>query len=128
MNAIKNLYLLLLLLLCFNVKASITSDKDVIIDDNYIFKKIKLHRLGKGKNNVTQGLVIDDKTDGLYTLHVTGKPEKGVVNYFLLVDESNKITAFFNFYFQASTVLLIAGLNGKKLTAKYSRSAVMDFI
>ena len=93
MNAIKNLYLLLLLLLCFNVKASITSDKDVIIDDNYIFKKIKLHRLGKGKNNVTQGLVIDDKTDGLYTLHVTGKPEKGVVNYFLLVDESNKITA-----------------------------------
>ncbi|EPV3051065.1 hypothetical protein ACV3GL_002676, partial [Escherichia coli] len=72
----------------------ITSDNDVLIDDSYVFKKIKLYRLGKGRNNVVQSFVIDNKTDILYTLHVTGKPEKGVVNNFVLGKGSNQITAY----------------------------------
>ncbi|WP_240730978.1 hypothetical protein [Escherichia sp. E3659] len=71
-----------------------TSDNDVLIDDSYVLKKIKLYRLGKGRNNVVQSFVIDNKTDRLYTLHVTGKPEKGVVNNFVLGKGSNQITAY----------------------------------
>ncbi|HDW2609583.1 TPA: hypothetical protein RLU78_000404, partial [Escherichia coli] len=77
-----------------NANANITSDNDVLIDDSYVFKKIKLYRLGKGRNNVVQSFVIDNKTDILYTLHVTGKPEKGVVNNFVLGKGSNQITAY----------------------------------
>lgn len=39
--------------------------------------------------------MIDDKIDGLYILYVIGKLEKGVVNYFLFVDEFNKIMVCF---------------------------------
>lgn len=45
-----------------------------------------LYRLGPGKNNVVQGIALDSNKRVLYSLHVTGKPEKGVLNRFIDID------------------------------------------
>ncbi|EFE0636774.1 hypothetical protein Q5506_24275 [Escherichia coli] len=75
------------------VNTNATSNNDILIDDSYVLKKIKLYRLGSGRNNVVQGVVIDNKRRNLYTLHMSGKPEKGVVNVFFIDEKSNQITA-----------------------------------
>ena len=43
---------------------------------------ITLQRKGAGKNNVVQGIALDQKRDLAYTMHVTGNPEKGAINRF----------------------------------------------
>lgn len=48
-----------------------------------------LNRSGPGKNNVIQGIALDSKNDLLYTLHVTGKPEQGVINRFDYKKQNN---------------------------------------
>ncbi|WP_347453542.1 hypothetical protein [Acinetobacter thermotolerans] len=56
-------------------------------------KPIILLRKGAGKNNVVQGMAIDSKHKTLYTLHVTGKPEKGAINCFKINDKTKQWTA-----------------------------------
>lgn len=46
------------------------------------YRSLTLIRHGAGKNNVIQGIALDLKNNSLYTLHVTGTPEKAVVNRF----------------------------------------------
>lgn len=55
--------------------------KDVIVS-GAPSEKYELHLAGPGKNNVVQGVAIDHKNNALFTLHVTGKPDKGVINRF----------------------------------------------
>ncbi len=55
-----------------------------IVSFNLPDDKYELHLIGPGKNNVVQGLAIDYKSNSLYTLHVTGKPDHGAINYFEL--------------------------------------------
>ena len=55
--------------------------KDIIVSE-VPSEKYELHLAGPGKNNVVQGVAIDQESNVLYTLHVTGKPDKGVINRF----------------------------------------------
>ncbi|WHP07237.1 MULTISPECIES: phage baseplate protein [Acinetobacter] len=43
---------------------------------------VTLIRKGKGKNNVVQGIAVDSTKGLLYSLHVVGQPNRGVVNRF----------------------------------------------
>lgn len=52
-----------------------------------------LYRVGTGKNNVLQGVALDSKKRTLYSLHVTGKPEMGVLNRFTNIDGEMQLVA-----------------------------------
>ena len=54
------------------------------LNDDVVTKKVRLYRDGEGKNNIVQGVAIDRFSSDIYTLHTTGKPEKGVINRFLI--------------------------------------------
>ncbi|MGR4035159.1 hypothetical protein LB437_12065 [Escherichia coli] len=54
------------------------------LNDDIVTRKVRLYRDGEGKNNIVQGVVIDRFSSDIYTLHTTGKPEKGVINRFSL--------------------------------------------
>lgn len=52
-----------------------------------------LIRKGAGKNNVVQGVALDNQRNLLYTTHVTGKPEKGAINRFIFGEKANYLVA-----------------------------------
>lgn len=54
-------------------------------------RSVTLKRKGAGKNNVVQGIAIDEKRNIFYTAHVTGTPQKGVINRFELTKNSNQL-------------------------------------
>ncbi|ATO19466.1 hypothetical protein BS636_07235 [Acinetobacter sp. LoGeW2-3] len=58
--------------------------------DQYSNKPTLVLRRGAGKNNVVQGLTIDSKRETFYTLHVTGNPEKGVLNRFKINNKAKQ--------------------------------------
>ena len=68
-------------------------DPRVISQESSFFKKTKtltpitLIRKGVGKNNVVQGLTLDNQNQVLYSLNVTGNPEKGVLNRFKISNQ-----------------------------------------
>lgn len=55
------------------------------------YTSLNLVRNGAGRNNVIQGIALDQKNNFLYTLHVTGKPEAGVINRFDYTDTVSAI-------------------------------------
>lgn len=54
---------------------------------------VTLQRKGPGKNNVVQGIALDEKQNLIYTTHVTGNPEKGAINRFNYTQSSNELHA-----------------------------------
>ncbi|RJT46760.1 hypothetical protein [Rahnella woolbedingensis] len=52
-----------------------------------------LYRLGPGRNNVAQGIALESDKRILYSLHVTGNPEQGVLNRFIDIDGKGKLVA-----------------------------------
>lgn len=60
------------------------------LNDDIVTRKVRLYRDGEGKNNIVQGVVIDRFSSDIYTLHTTGKPEKGVINRFSLTTKKKK--------------------------------------
>lgn len=75
------------------VKVDFEKHTENTLTDAYIQKKLILNRIGNGRNNVVQGVVYNNETSFLYTLHVTGKPEKGVVNRFKNINNKQNLTA-----------------------------------
>ncbi|MDS4177184.1 hypothetical protein RJ002_25785 [Escherichia coli] len=63
------------------------------LNDDIVTRKVRLYRDGEGKNNIVQGVVIDRFSSDIYTLHTTGKPEKGVINRFSLTTKKRKAVA-----------------------------------
>lgn len=68
-----------------NIKVNLT-------DTDVQFKKQVLFRAGKGKDNVIQGIALDISHSYLYSLNVTGRPEKGVINRFIYSSTGNLIS------------------------------------
>lgn len=73
--------------LIFLLASPVTSHAKNLIDESYLINSesqstLKLTRTGVGKNNVIQGVALDQENNWIYTLHVTGKPESGVINKF----------------------------------------------
>ena len=87
---------LLILMLLHNLSyaTNIPSAKFIShLNDDVVTRKVILYRVDESKNNLVQGLAIDRFSSDIYTLHTTGKPEKGVVNRFSLTTKKEKIIA-----------------------------------
>ncbi|EIX4510456.1 hypothetical protein MKI77_004444 [Escherichia coli] len=63
------------------------------LNDDVVTRKVRLYRVGEGKNNIVQGIAFDRFSSDIYTLHTTGKPEKGVINRFSLTTNKRKTRA-----------------------------------
>ncbi|XJI84174.1 hypothetical protein AB2J02_01710 [Escherichia coli] len=84
---------LILMLLHNSSSATNISLGDLVshLNDDVVTKKVRLYRDGEGKNNIVQGVAIDRFSSDIYTLHTTGKPEKGVINRFSLTTKKERL-------------------------------------
>ncbi|MFY9996664.1 MAG: hypothetical protein WAK61_16945 [Leclercia sp.] len=70
-----------------------TLEQNECFSDKGLSSGTTVYRKGIGRNNVLQGIAFDPVYRILYTIHVTGKPEMGVINRFYDVDNKNEINA-----------------------------------
>lgn len=69
-------------------KEKIDYNQDIWITQ-YTRNSLRLLRNGPGSNHVIQGIALDQKNSFIYTLHVTGNPENGVINRFSYTDDNS---------------------------------------